>query len=113
MKEFLLYCLMLLAIFKDTSNFDGSNYTPIKDIKYVDGHSEVVLPNETIKISYENNNYVFKNSKDEIINYSENNRVFTTNDSNFKNISFNYTKTSGRKAGFIYLSLDGKTIFGF
>lgn len=102
-----------LSIFKDTSNFDGSNYTPIKDIKYVDGHSEVVLPNETIKISYENNNYVFRNSKDEIINYSENNRVFTTNDSNFKNISFKYTKTSGRKVGFIYLSLDGNAIFAF
>ncbi|WP_396127938.1 O-antigen ligase family protein [Clostridium sp.] len=102
-----------LSIFKDTSNLDYSNSAPVKDIKYVDGHSEVVLLNETIKICYENNAYIFKNSKDEIINYSENNRVFTTNDPSFKNISFNYTKTSGRKAGFIYLALDGKNIFGF
>ncbi len=101
------------TIFKDTSNFDPSNSTPVKDIEYVDGHSEVVLPNDTIKISFENNNYVFKNSKDEIINYSENNRVFTTNDPAFKNISFNYTKTSGRKVGFITLSIDGKAIFVF
>jgi hypothetical protein len=102
-----------LTIFKDTSNFDGSNYTPVKDIKYVDGHSEVVLPNETIKISYENNNYIFKDSKDNIINYSENNRIFTTNNPNFENISFNYTKTKGRKAGFIYLSINGKATFSF
>lgn len=101
------------TIFKDTSNFDPSNSTPVKDIEYVDGHSEVVLPNDTIKISFENNNYVFKNSKDEVISYSENNRVFTTNDPAFKNISFNYTKTSGRKAGFITLSIDGKAIFIF
>lgn len=101
------------TIFKDTSNFDPSNSTPVKDIEYVDGHSEVALPNDTIKISFENNNYVFKNSKDEIINYSENNRAFTTNDPAFKNISFNYTKTSGRKAGFITLSIDGKAIFVF
>jgi hypothetical protein len=101
------------TIFKDTSNFDDSNSTPVKDIKYVDGHSEVVLPNETIKIYYENNTYVFRNSKDEIVSYSEKNRAFTTNDPNFKNISFSYTKTSGRKAGFITLSLEGKAIFVF
>ncbi|OOM68383.1 O-antigen ligase family protein [Clostridium sp. BL-8] len=100
-------------LFNDTSNFDPSNSTPVKDIKYVDGHSEVVLPNDTIKISFENNNYVFKNSKDEVISYSENNKVFTTNDPAFKNISFRYTKNSGRKAGFIYLSLNDQGIFGF
>ena len=29
---------------------------------------------DTIKIAYENDNYVFKNSKDEIISYVENNK---------------------------------------
>ena len=101
------------SIFKNTNNSDSSNTPPIKDIKYVDGHSEVVLQNETIKISFENNNYLFKNSKNEIINYSENNRVFTTNDPNFKDLSFSYTKNSGRKAGFITLSLKGTPIFIF
>ncbi len=101
------------TIFKDTSNSAPSDSTPIKDIKYVDGHSEVILQNETIKISFENNNYVFKNSKDEIINYTDNNRVITTNDPVFKNLSFTYTKTSGRKVGFITLTLDNNPIFMF
>jgi O-antigen ligase len=101
------------TIFKDTSNLDPSNFTPVKDIEYVDGHSEVVLQNDTINISFENGNYVFRNSKDEVINYSDNNRVLTTTDPAFKNISFSYIKTSGRKAGFITLSLDGKPIFVF
>ena len=59
------------SIFKDTSDFDYTEYTPVKDIKHI-GHADVVLQNETLKISYENNSYVFKNSKDEIINYTEN-----------------------------------------
>lgn len=100
-------------IFKDTSNSSPSDSTPIKDIEYVNGHSEVTLKNEMLKISFENNNYVFKNSKDEVVNYTDNNRVITTNDPNFKNISFIYTKNSGRKAGFITLKLDNNPIFMF
>ncbi len=100
-------------IFTDTSNLNYSDSTPIKDIKYVNGHSEVYLKDEVIKIYYENNNFIFKNSNDQNINYTENARVFTTNDSNFKNISFTFSKTSGSRAGFLYLTLNGKNIFSF
>lgn len=120
----------ILSIFKDTSDFDYINSTPIKDVKYVDGHSEIVLPNETIKISYENGDYAFRNSKDEIINYTKNtnsttinstnqaitknNIGFTTTDSTFKNISFTCRKVkSDTKIGYINFSLDDNLIFVF
>lgn len=103
-----------MSIFKDTSDFDYTKYTPVKDIKHINGHADVILQNDTIKISYENNNYVFRNSNDEIINYTENNRVFTTEDLNFKNISFNYTKVkSNTKLGYINLKINHTLTFVF
>lgn len=102
------------SIFKSSnSNTDDLKSIPITDIEYVDGHSEVTLQDETIKIYFENKNYIFRNSKNETINYTEDNRVFTTTDPSFSNISFSYVKNSGRKAGFIYLSLNNQNIFGF
>jgi hypothetical protein len=103
-----------LSIFKDTSDFDYTKHTPVKDIKHIDGHADVILQNETIKISYENDRYIFRNSKDEIINYAENNRILTTDDPTFKNISFNYTKVkSDTKIGYINLNIDNKLMFVF
>ena len=78
------------SIFKDTSNFDYRDYTPVRDVKHTDKDVQVILQNETLKISYENNDYVFKNSKDEIINYVKGNKIYTTTDENFKNISFKF-----------------------
>ncbi len=107
------------SLFKNTSDFDYKNSTPIKDIKYTDKDTEVILQNETLKISYENNNYVFKNSKDETINYVEgnvkNSKVFTTTDDAFKNISFRFGtfySNSKRNDGLI-LTINDQPIFAF
>jgi len=103
------------SAFKDTSDFDYRDHTPIRDIKHTDKDVQVILQNDTLKISYENNNYVFKNLKDEIINYVKGSNIYTTTDENFKNISFNFGKsapTSNRADGLI-LNIDNKPIFKF
>lgn len=102
------------SIFNDTSNFDYRDHVPVKDIKHIDGHTEVVFPNETLKISYENDNYVFRNSKDEIIKYNQNDGSYTTDNKTFKNVSFETKKVkSDNKVGYIYLKLNDKIIFSF
>jgi hypothetical protein len=102
------------SLFKDTSDFDYKDYTIVRDIKYVDGHSEIILPNDTIKVSYENEHYVFKNSNNQIINYTNNNDTFTITDSNFKEISFTSKKAnSNGKIANLYLNINNKDVFIF
>lgn len=80
------------SIFKDTSDLDYTNYTPVKDIKYIDSTTDVVLPNDTLKITYESGNPVFKNSNGEIIPYALNGKVLSTDSETFKNITFAFGK---------------------
>jgi O-antigen ligase len=84
------------SVFKDTSDFDYKQHTPISDIKYVDKTTEISLPNEVIKVSYENGDYVFKNSKDEKIDYTKANFVYTTTNESFKQISFQASKVTAK-----------------
>lgn len=103
------------SIFKDTSDFDYRDHTPIRDLKYTDKDVQVILQNETLKISYENNNYVFKNSKDDVINYVKSDKLYTTTDDLFKNITFKFGKFapgSSRNDGLL-LNIDGAPIFMF
>lgn len=106
-----------LSIFKSASDFDYSNYTPIKDIKYVDSTTEVVLPNntDTLKITYENGAPVFKNSKDEVVPYTLNGKVLTTNVEAFKNITFAYGKLDKNSitADSLLLNMNTKPAFLF
>lgn len=82
----------VFSLFTNTSDFDYREHTPIKDIKHIDKDVQVILPNDTLKISYENNEFVFKNSKDEVIPYVKGDKVYTTTNKNFKNISFSLIK---------------------
>lgn len=106
-----------LSIFKDTSDFDYTDYTPIKDIKYEGSTTEIVLPNniDTLKISYENGNPIFKNSKDEIVPYSLNGKVLATNMENFKNFTFAFGKLDKTSviADSLLLNIDGQPRFLF
>lgn len=83
-----------LSLFKDNSDFDYRKEIPIQNIEHIDGNIVLTLPNDTLTISYENDDYVFRNSKNEIINYtsSYNSKIkaydYNTDDSNFSNISF-------------------------
>ncbi|OPJ59546.1 O-antigen ligase family protein [Clostridium chromiireducens] len=103
------------SVFKDTSDFDYRDHTPVRDLKYTDKDVQVVLQNETLKISYENNNYVFKNSKDEIIDFVKGDKLYTTANDTFKNITFKFGKFapgSTRNDGLL-LNIDGAPIFMF
>lgn len=105
----------IFTTFKDTSDFDYKNYTPIRDIKYTNKDAEVILQNESLKISYDGNNYIFKNSKDEIINFSKSDKAYTTSNEVFKNISFTFGKltSSSSKNDALLLNIDNKPIFMF
>jgi O-antigen ligase len=80
------------SIFKDTSDFDYTDHTPVKDIKYSNSITEVSFPNDTLKISYENGSPIFKNSKDEIVDYILKDKVLVTNTEDFKHITFAFGK---------------------
>lgn len=101
------------TIFQNTTDDDSSKSNPFKDIKYVDGHSEIVLQNETLKIYNENNTYVFKNSNDQVINYTFNGQTFTTDDADFKDISFSYVQNPNKKTNSITLNFNSKKVFTF
>ncbi|MDR3593441.1 O-antigen ligase family protein [Clostridium sp.] len=104
-----------LTIFKNTSDVDYRDSSFLKDVKLTDKDAEIVLQNDTLKISYENNNFVFRNSKDEIVNYTKNGNVFTTANESFKNISFNigkFVSTSTKNDGLV-LMINNQAAFTF
>lgn len=104
-------------IFKNTSDFDYTDHTPIKDIKYEGSNTEIVLPNnaDILKISYEKGNPVFKNSKDEIIPYALNGKVLTTNYEAFKNFTFAFGKLdkSSVMSDTLVLNINNQPMFFF
>jgi len=111
------------SIFKDTSDFDYKEHIPVKDIKNIGNDIEVIFPDKTLRISYENNNYIFKDSNNEVIPYikggdtSKNSRenTYTTNDVKFNAISFNSKKISSKSKvpDYIYLNINGQPMFMF
>lgn len=106
------------SVFKDTSDFDYREHSAVKDVKNTDKGAEITLPNDTLKIGFENGNYVFKNSKDEVIQFVRTNnkdKSFKTNEQNFSNVSLEFaklTKTSNRADGVI-VNIDNKPGFMF
>lgn len=103
------------SVFNDTNNFDYREYTPVKDVKHTEKGVTVILQNETLKITYESNSYVFKNSKDKVIDYVKGDKAYTTTDETFKNITFKFGKlTSGSSRNdALLLNIDEKPIFMF
>lgn len=106
-----------LSIFENTSDFDYRDHVPVKDITYSnDGKTvEIVFPNDTLKINHEESGYVFKNSKDELVNYIKSDNSYTTTDNTFKNISFSFgklTKDSKWVDGLL-LKINNQQVFMF
>lgn len=104
-----------VSIFKNTSDFDYTEHTPVKDMHYTDNYTEIVLPKETLKISYENNAPVFRNSKNEIIPYELKSKIYETNVSDFKNITFAFGKLDKNSiiSDSILLKINNQPIFLF
>lgn len=103
------------SVFKSTSDFDYRDHVPVRDIKADGKNIDVVLQNETLKISYEDGNVVFKNSKDEVVNYVKNDKIYSTDNENFKNITFNFAKLDEKSTynNGILLNIDNKPAFIF
>lgn len=110
-----------VSIFKTSDKSDFKNSLPIQDIQNKeDGSIEIKVPNDVLKISHTADGYVFKDSKDEIVNYEKNidtkakTKTYSTTDETFKNISFRFgpylTKT---KDDGLLLNLDGTPQFMF
>lgn len=106
-----------LSIFTNTKDFDYTNSTPVKDIKYVDSTTEIVLPNntDTLKITYENGTPVFKNSQDAIISYTLQGKVLTTDNEAFRKFTFAFGKLDKNSiiADSLMLSIDNQPRFLF
>ncbi|OOM76339.1 O-antigen ligase [Clostridium puniceum] len=105
----------ILSVFKDTSDFDYKEHTPVKDIVYTDKDAQVILQNDTLKMSYENNQFIFKNSKDEIVPYVKTDKVYTTTNENFKNITLTIAKMTNKstRADGIILNINNQPTFTF
>ncbi len=103
------------SIFSNTNDFDYREYTPVKDIQYADNSTNIILPNETLKISYANNDYIFKNSKDEIIDYAKKDSQYTTVNESFNNISFKSGKINAKstRSDGLLLSVNNQPTFMF
>lgn len=110
-----------VSIFKTSDKSDFKNSLPIQDIQNKeDGSIEIKVPNDVLKISHTADGYIFKNSKDELVNYEKNidtkakTKTYSTTDETFKNISFRFgpylTKT---KDDGLLLNLDGTPQFMF
>jgi O-antigen ligase len=103
------------SILTNTNDFDYRDHTFVKDIKHVDKSVHVLLPNETLKISYENGSFIFKNSKDQIIPYVKSDKSYTTTDKTFKNISFGFSKFNNKSiiTDTLFLQINNKPLFIF
>lgn len=103
------------SIFKNTSDFDYKTQVPVKDIKNTDNGVEIVFQNDSLKITLGDGQYIFKNSKDEVIEFNRNKNILTTNNETFKNISFSFGKLSDKstRSDGLLLLVYGKETFMF
>ena len=58
-----------LSLFKSNTDFDYRDHIPVKNIEHIDNNIVLTLPTDTLTISFENNDYVFRNSKNEVVDY--------------------------------------------
>lgn len=109
-----------LSLFKSNADFDYRDHIPVKNIEHIDNNIVLTLPTDTLTISFENNDYVFRNSKNEVVDYKSefNSKIkaydYTTTDANFSNISFRSGKIKSKtKNDGLMLILNGSNEFMF
>ncbi|ENZ30844.1 hypothetical protein HMPREF1084_03417 [Clostridium butyricum 60E.3] len=105
-----------LSLFKSNTDFDYRDHIPVKNIEHIDNNIVLTLPTDTLTISFENNDYVFRNSKNEVVDYKSefNSKIkaydYTTTDANFSNISFRSGKIKSKtKNDGLMLILNGSS----
>ena len=85
-----------VQIFSNSKDYDYTDYTPIRNIEHgEDGHVDITLNNhELLKIYYENNEFIFKDTEGNIINYDKNidpktkAANYATSNETYSNIAF-------------------------
>lgn len=109
-----------LSLFKSNTDFDYRDHIPVKNIEHIDNNIVLTLSTDTLTISFENNDYVFRNSKNEVVDYKSefNSKIkaydYTTTDANFSNISFRSGKIKSKtKNDGLMLILNGSNEFMF
>lgn len=109
-----------LSLFKSNTDFDYRDHIPVKNIEHIDNNIVLTLPTDTLTISFENNDYVFRNSKNEVVDYKSefNSKIkaydYITTDANFSNISFRSGKIKSKtKNDGLMLILNGSNEFMF
>lgn len=109
-----------LSLFKSNTDFDYRDHIPVKNIEHIDNNIVLTLPTDTLTVSFENNDYVFRNSKNEVVDYKSefNSKIkaydYTTTDTNFSNISFRSGKIKSKtKNDGLMLILNGSNEFMF
>lgn len=104
-----------LSVFKDSSDFDYRQYAFIKNIEYTDNGVNVMFQKDMLKISFENNQYVFKNSNNEILDFQRADKVYTTADPNFSDVSIQYSKSNMKatRADQFIINIKGQPAFTF
>lgn len=105
----------VFSVFNNNSNVDYRANTPVSDIKYEGKNVELTVPKDVLKISYENNAYVFKNSNNEAVKYDIVDGVYRTSDETFKNISFRFGKSnkSSTRADLFMVNVNDNPTFMF
>lgn len=103
------------SVFKDTSDFNYKDHIPVKDIKTSDKTVEIIFQNDSLKIALGDGQYIFKNSKDEVIEFDRNKNILTTTNEAFKNVSFSFGKLSDKstRSDGLLMLIDGKETFMF
>ena len=106
----------IVSIFDNSKSFDYTEHVPIKNIDCNDGTAHISLANnEILNISFENGDYVFKDTNSSIIAFEKTDKNYTTTNELYSNISFNigkFYKTSKRADG-ILLSVNENPTFMF
>jgi hypothetical protein len=103
------------TFFTNTSDFDYKDHTPVKDIKHIDKSVQVILPNETLKISYENNRFVFKDSEDRVVPFVKGDNIYSPTEAAFSYISFKFGKLDNKSTtnDTLILQIHGQNTFVF
>ncbi|NFT91822.1 O-antigen ligase family protein [Clostridium botulinum] len=105
----------IFSVFDNKTTVDYRAETPISDITYVDKNVEITVPKDVLKISFENNIYIFKNSNNETVEYDMVDGIYRTSNENFNNISFRFGKSSktSSKADLFMLQVNDNPTFMF
>lgn len=103
------------SIFNNTSDFDYKNHVPVKDITHENGDAQMIFQNNTLNISFENNKYIFTNSKGDEIKIAKGDKCYLFDSTEFSNLSFNLYKfsKSSDKMDVIYISVGNDAVFPF